>query len=532
MVKQVKRQPWLDHSGLGAPIKSAVVFFIGWLGYAVFSVYPGFVHEDLAEISMWASLGFHLGYDKHPPLLPWIVGVLGLVVPITWVTLAVIAAANLTLAAFAVWRIGVLTLGQDRAVIAVGLFCLSPYTTSQAIKLNHNSVLLSLWPLTVLAFLRLLQRPTASTGAVLGLVSALAVLAKYSSGLLLLSIAIAAILSERRRSIFLSPAPYFAVLVFTVLVAPHVDWMFTDNFMTVSHAIQSLAPKGHVPWKMLQANLTGALPMLLGTGFLVVWLRERSSTAPQAGPADLGLTTAVFIVGVTSYVVTIAIIMLLGLRASHTWTLQIFAFLPLLLASFVAPPNQRAKAVLRRVALSVVASLPLVGFAVQVVSLKINASRATDPQIEFAADGMAVWHREVGTPLVIVGGDHRYALAASLNIPDRPAAWSHYGQVWWVNDERIADHGLLAWCRIGDVACETNSQRWVELRQGWSCPLVRQRATWGVTGPAVRATLYVVPPATDEATPKDVKAPQNASRCSALEKHQDPKQVTALWPLL
>jgi 4-amino-4-deoxy-L-arabinose transferase-like glycosyltransferase len=293
-------------------LAAALIFFLSWFGYAVFSVHPGFVHEDLAETSMWAGLGFSWGYTKHPPLLPWCVGAVGLVLPITWITLAALAAVNLTVAALAVWRIAAMTVGPDRASLAILLFCLSPYTTTQAIKLNHNSVLLSLWPLAVLAFLRLIQQPTALRGAVLGGACALAVLAKYTSILLTLGICVAALIHTRRWTIIRSPAPYVAALVFCIVLAPHVVWMRADNYTTLDHAFHTLALIGVVPWTMLRTNLIGLLPMLLATAALIAWIGPNKDRRTQETDDQADLLSAVFTVTLVSYAAIIGLTMALA----------------------------------------------------------------------------------------------------------------------------------------------------------------------------------------------------------------------------
>jgi 4-amino-4-deoxy-L-arabinose transferase-like glycosyltransferase len=461
-------------------------FFGGWLGYALLSAPAGFVHEDPAEIAMWAGMGFHWGYAKHPPLLPWVVLVLGVIVPITWVTLAVLSAANLTLAAWAVWRLAVIMLGAERAALAVGLFCLSPYTTTQAIKLNHNSILLSLWPLAVLAFLNLYRQPSTANGVILGVVSALAVLAKYSSGLLLLGIALATLAGPRRMALLTAPAAYVAMAVFALLLAPHVSWVVADHFKTIEHATQSLAPIGELPLAMIASNVSALAPMLLGAALLAAWL----------GRARPGLyQSEITIIAATVYVVSIAIVAALGLRGSHTWTLPVFAFISLLLAGWITAPTASQLVHLRRVAMGVLLALPLIGLAVQIISFKRATVSAVDPQIEFAHIGAKVWARTVGVPILMVAGDHRYAMAASLVLPGRPMAWPHFNPLWWTPKSRIDATGALAWCRNdGDKTCDEVAVKWVEATKGWSCPLVARRTTLGMTGPEIKATLHIILP--------------------------------------
>ena len=148
---------------------------------------------------MWSTLGFKLGYIKHPPLLPWIVGALDQIAPINWITLSFLSALNLTIAAFGVWRIGCLTVGRERAILVMALYLLSPYAVLHAAKLDHNAMLLSTWPLAIWAFLLTMRDPRTWRGIILGLAAAVSMYAKYTSALLLFSLAAAALLFSHRQ---------------------------------------------------------------------------------------------------------------------------------------------------------------------------------------------------------------------------------------------------------------------------------------------------------------------------------------------
>jgi Dolichyl-phosphate-mannose-protein mannosyltransferase len=171
------------------------VLFLACTGLALVNAYPGDVHQNTAEIYMWSTLGFKLIYASHPPLLPWIVGALNQLVPVNYFVLAALSAFNVTIAAYAVWRIACLTVGEARAMLVVAIYLLSPYTIWHAVKLDHNAILLSTWPLVVWAFLLSLKDPRWWRGLILGLVSAAAIYGKYTSALLLIAVAVAALAS-------------------------------------------------------------------------------------------------------------------------------------------------------------------------------------------------------------------------------------------------------------------------------------------------------------------------------------------------
>jgi len=222
---------------------------------------------------MWSDLGFSFIYARHPPLLPWLVGLVGIVVPVNWITLNVLAALNITMALFAIYNIARLTIGERRFPLVVIFFLISPYTLWFAVKLDHNSILLTAWSLFVWAFLLALREPNLRRGMVLGLAAAVALYAKYISLMLLASALFAALASSRREAFFKSSAPYVAIGVCAALFAPHA-WQayFSDNLSNVKFALQPLGEVGSLPKHMLWNNFINTVPVAIA--FAVLYVRR------------------------------------------------------------------------------------------------------------------------------------------------------------------------------------------------------------------------------------------------------------------
>ena len=99
------------------PALAFVLAFAATAAFALTSRYPGYVHHDTAEIAMWSTLGWPLGLPKHPPLLPWLFRCYSMLVPLNWVTIGLLTAANIVTGAWAVWRIALLMVGEQRASV-------------------------------------------------------------------------------------------------------------------------------------------------------------------------------------------------------------------------------------------------------------------------------------------------------------------------------------------------------------------------------------------------------------------------------
>jgi dolichyl-phosphate-mannose-protein mannosyltransferase len=463
-----------------------LLLFLACTGIALLRVYPGDVHQNTAEIYMWSTLGFKLIYAKHPPLLPWIVGALNQLVPVNFFVLSALSAFNVTIAAYAVWRIACITVGEARAMLVVAIYLLSPYTLWHAVKLDHNAILLSTWPLVVWAFLLSLEDPKWSRGLVLGLASAAAIYAKYTSALLLIAVAVAALASPRRAKYFRAPAPYVALASLILLVAP-LAWavLSTDDGQLTRHI--GAVSTGTVPTYMLATNLLRLLPVLAGFALLYWWVGPRSEE-------KTAYLRELLVLVPLSYALILAANVAFGLRGSQAWPMPVFAFVPILLVSLLRSPLIGQSAALYRASPFLLCLIPVVGILMLVNSFRLSSHNVVDPTQELASQGASIWANALYRPVGIVAGDGFIDFSASLTLSDHPRAWARFSDAWWVTPELIDKHGVLAFCRESDARCNSRASNLVGERNGWSCDIEARRYLLGMAGPILRVKAYFVPP--------------------------------------
>lgn len=196
-------------------------------------------YGDMVEVYAW-SQHFLMGSNKHPQFLPWMAHLWFAVMPRTVPSFYALSAINLGVAFAGIYALGrALGLSRGVALAAVALEALAfPYLTL-ADKLNMNAILLPTWPWTAWAFARALKGETARQrmvgGVLFGLMAAIAMMSKYYSALLLTTLLVAALLPGNRR-IWRSGAPWVALGVFAVAIAPHMIWQVTHHFETFTYA--------------------------------------------------------------------------------------------------------------------------------------------------------------------------------------------------------------------------------------------------------------------------------------------------------
>jgi 4-amino-4-deoxy-L-arabinose transferase-like glycosyltransferase len=435
---------------------------------------------------MWSTLGFKLIYAQHPPLLPWIVGALNQLVPINFFVLAALSAFNVTIAAYAVWRIACLTVGEARAMLVVAIYLLSPYTLWHAVKFDHDSILLSTWVFVVWAFLLSLEDPKWWRGLLLGLASAAAIYAKYTSALLLIAVAVAALASPRQARYFRAPAPYVALASLVLLVAPLAWAVLATEAGQVTRLI-GVVPIGTTPTYMLATNLLRLLPVLAGFALLYWWI------GPGAGEKTAYLRELLVIV-LLSYALIVAANVGFGLRGSQAWTMPVFAFIPILLGSLLKSPVPRQSAALYRAAPLLLCLIPIVGVLMLVNSFRVSNHNIVDPTYELASKGASIWASALHRPVGIVAGDGFIDFSASLTLSDHPRAWAGFSDSWWITPEFIDQNGILAFCREADAHCNSRARDLASERNGWSCDIEARRFLWGMAGPTLPVRAYIVPP--------------------------------------
>lgn len=191
-------------------------------------------YADMLENFAW---GQHLewGSAKHPPLFAWVTGVWFAVLPTQDVFYHLLSYGNAALGLLGVYRLAMAMQKPQWAWPSVVLLCLAfPYSTL-AVKFNANAILLSVWPWVAVAWWHSVHKNTQLpwlASVALGLLSALAMLGKYYSGVFLLSIFLVSLTFKTGREWFKSYHPWLALLVFALGLLPHLHWLKQHDYVT------------------------------------------------------------------------------------------------------------------------------------------------------------------------------------------------------------------------------------------------------------------------------------------------------------
>jgi membrane-associated phospholipid phosphatase len=208
------------------------------LHFSVVDFFP-----DEARYWAWAQTPA-FGYFSKPPLLAWMMAATGKVwgnseaclraaAPMLYAGTALICAViarQLYDKATAFW-VGL------SVVFATGL-------VYSARIISTDVVLLFFWSLALLAYLKLLARPTLGWSTVLGFALGLGMLAKYAMIYFLAGAVVASVLDPGARALWSRPGLWFGLLIALLLFTPNLIWNATHDFVTFRHTRGNIVGDG------------------------------------------------------------------------------------------------------------------------------------------------------------------------------------------------------------------------------------------------------------------------------------------------
>lgn len=203
-------------------------------------------YGDMLENFAWGQ-EFSWGTHKHPPLTGWVVGLWFSVMPRFDTTYHLLSYLNVTIGLLGMHRVAV-TMGLARiAAPSVLLLAIAfPYSTL-AVKFNANAILLSLWPWVVFGWLKSQQESSSRQfvwSVIFGVISALALLGKYYSGVLMVGLLLASFSSAQGRQWLKSYKPWLAGCVFCILLAPHLLWLMDNDYISIAYISAQTSSNG------------------------------------------------------------------------------------------------------------------------------------------------------------------------------------------------------------------------------------------------------------------------------------------------
>ena len=378
--------------------------------------------NDTLEAIAWSQHPA-LGYSKHPPFWAWIAFGWFKVFPFADWSAYLLASVNGAIGLACTWSIARRFLNVERATGAMLGLMLSATYLCLAMRINANTILISLWPATTLAGLRGIERNRLGDGIVAGLLVAACLLSKYFSVVFLLPLLVTAYFLTGSAKIYRSRSALACYAVVVLAVIPHLIWLQHNDYLPFRYA-------NFATQRIWQASLKESAFFIVTTaGFVAIGTFAyllSAGTSLLRLPAVLasgftGKRGAIAILVFGPQLVTIA----LGLAWSSS-VRPIYA-IPMLFANpiwiamarevhFTARSLRRMRRVVLAIFLVCLTGAPIM----TVVFVRNHVRLSVQPKDEILKLVTDEWHRRFRQPLRIVSGDEDYAIGAPFYSPDNP----------------------------------------------------------------------------------------------------------------
>lgn len=315
--------------------------FISWLAVPAFDAYG-----DMVENYAWGQT-WTWGSFKHPPLFAWIVKVWFAVFPTQVWAYYLLSYLNAAAGVLGIVWLARLCLPEDTSaarrdafLMAAALFAMLSFPYSNlAAKFNADTILLSVWPWTAYAFFAALHARDAwrrwSFSVLFGVLAAAAMLSKYYSALLLVSLAIVSLSNRGYRRWYRTPYPYVAVAVGALALLPHVLWESRVHFPFLGYLESKIDP--HVDFgRVVLFLMSGIYYLPLSWLAWLLWRSRFSSRTrqPAASRVPLG---ALVLVCVLPAVITASFNLFARVHLTTHWAIPAWFALPVLMAVWLLP---------------------------------------------------------------------------------------------------------------------------------------------------------------------------------------------------
>ncbi|MGB6746700.1 MAG: glycosyltransferase family 39 protein, partial [Xanthobacteraceae bacterium] len=232
--------------------------FVGWiesrpraafggflaLHFIVWTTLPSLLYANL-PLDLIEALAYgrewQLGSDKLPPLPWWMIEIVYRLFG-TDAAYYALAQATVIIAFALVFATARPLVGSTGALVAVLIIDGMHYFQYTAVKFNHDVIQLPFWALAGYAFHAALKRGRLGHWLLLGVAFGGALWAKYFVVLLIVPYALFLVFDRDARRVLTTAGPYLALAVAVIVIAPHLVWLFQNDFLPFAYGEHRAAP--------------------------------------------------------------------------------------------------------------------------------------------------------------------------------------------------------------------------------------------------------------------------------------------------
>ncbi|WP_119343209.1 glycosyltransferase family 39 protein [Facilibium subflavum] len=412
--------------------KPGQLFWLFFIIYALlWTLVPSLVRfitpMDATEGAMWAHT-LQWGYPRDP----WLNALLTKIALFIsnnhdW-GIYLFSQLMVVLAVWSVWRLGRIILDNDYlAFVSVVILVGVQYYNLAVIDFNDNACLLGLWPAMALYFYRSLTTNRLKHWLLLGIISGLAMMAKYYTAIPLVCMLLFVLFYRDNRRFLRNYKLYCALLILIVISLPHAIWLVNNNYLTINYSFGKL-DHGSSFWLYARGYALHFFLAQIGTfmGAVALFLFGLFGKAPPDKRLNDKVkissfsTWFLFYVGLGPFLFTVILSILVGWDVHTMWGIPLLSLWGIILIALVKPVLTYAKFYRIVIAAAFVTCLLLVGYTISLS--KSTTSSANYPAREIAEIVTKQWHARYHRPLQYVAGYNKPVSYIARYSLDKPQA--------------------------------------------------------------------------------------------------------------
>jgi 4-amino-4-deoxy-L-arabinose transferase-like glycosyltransferase len=480
----------------GRTALGVVAGYVGlWSVYGVFSKSSQDAHFDLGELAVWASQPA-LGYNKHPPFAAWLMRLWFTFFPLEDWACYLLAMTSVGVGLLAAWHLFGRWVDGEKRVVALALLTFIPLLNFHALKFNPNVVMIPLWALTTLCFVRSMETRCIGDAALAGATAAAAMLGKYWSIYLLAGLGVAALVDRHRGRYFRSVAPWVTICVGLVVLAPHFGWLMDHDFATLRYGLDAYGGSTYVEAAGNALRyLTGAVAYV-GVPVAVAILATRPDHRARVDILWPGTFDGQFAACAlwVPLLLPALVALLAGGRTTSLWTMPAWSLLPVMLMS--SPLVTISTSATIRITTFAVA-FPIAMVAVSpLVALVIHHAGISHYGAHYRLVAGAVereWRHNSPRPLRFLSGEYFLTRGAAFYLSDRPSIVDDTASR--EAQPRLTTDGIAFVCPASDIDCGKMANSYlVRSRSHRTITVKIVRHYLGFAGTPALYLIIIVPP--------------------------------------
>ena len=420
-----------------------------------FLLRPTIPHDTLEGIT-W-GLQWQLGYNKHPFLAAWLCAGITQLFGTTGWPVYLLAQLAVSTTFFAVWKLAKHILPHTHALIATLALEGVLFYNINSFNFTPDTLQSPLWALLSLFFYQALTRQTIGNWLGVGLFAALCVCTKYQAALLFLPMFLFCLFNPIARISFAKSGIYFSLLVFFLLITPHLIWLYHHDFITLTYAAE--ISSDYTQKKTLLNHLTHPLGFFINsvidvTGlFILLWPFYKTSIFSQEKhKSKIRINSFkwqfLIFIGLGPLILSFLLCLLTGDYFPPRWSTPYFFAIGILTLAYLKPALSERN--LKQFAITLVL-FSLLLFTTKMSTLTLFPRAASDaflPNQKIAQSLSELWQKHSPTPLPFLAGSHYLVTGIVPYMVDKPIPYLSWESVDspWVNEKELHQQGgLFIW---------------------------------------------------------------------------------------